>query len=463
MNDASVFANVDGVSSAPLAPLIAFAFAPLLVKTTTIRCKIKPEAWPWLDQAAREVNQVWNFANETSFQSSHYYARRSLPVSDNPKFGKPHPKTQAAQERAKAKQNAKKNKAGQTGKAGKSKSDGKPKEKTYDKTKWLSAFELNLLVSGCGEVFERIGVDVAQKVNAEFVQKRTQAKLAKLRFRASGGSKRALGWIPFKAVNIRQKGDSLTFMGKRIRLFNLDYYLEHRKSAMRVCEGSFAQNSLGEWFLNQVMEVAFLRLPPLKDMSDPDYMLGIDPGKDISLSTGEKLVYGFYREAEQKIAELQKNGRKKQAKYLADDVKNKRLNEHHQDTTELIREHGEIYIGDSSIARMKQKKGAIAMGKSLSDNAIGQFKTFLNYKGHWAGRKIVLVNEKNTTQVCSNCGQKTGPKGLKQLAVRKWICSACGVEHDRDHNASKNMPGAQVSSKNEAFQPRSGLLFAETR
>ena len=463
MNDGLVSANVDGVSRAPLAPLIAFAFAPLLVKTTTIRCKIKPEAWPWLDQAAREVNQVWNFANETSFQSSNYYARRSLPVSDNPRFGKPNPKKEETKLRQQAKKDAQKNKAGQTGKNAKDKSDGKPKEKTHEKTKWLSPFELNLLVAGCGDVFERIGSDVAQKVCGEFVQKRTQAKLAKLRFRASGGSKRALGWIPFKSMNIRQKGDSLTFMGKRIRLFNDAYYFENRSNAMRVCEGSFAQNSLGEWFLNQVMEVAFLQLPPLKDMSDPNYMLGIDPGKDISLSTGEKLVYGFYREAEQKIAELQKNGRKKQAKYLSNDVKNKRLNEQHQDTTQLIREHGEIYIGDSSIARMKQKKGNIRMGKSLSDNAIGQFKTLLNYKGHWAGRKVVLVNEKNTTQVCSNCGQKTGPKGLKQLAVRKWICSACGVEHDRDCNASKNMPGAEVSSKNEAFQPRSGLLFAETR
>ena len=34
--------------------------------TTTLHLKIRPEAWAWLDQAAREVNQVWNWANATS-------------------------------------------------------------------------------------------------------------------------------------------------------------------------------------------------------------------------------------------------------------------------------------------------------------------------------------------------------------------------------------------------------------
>ena len=181
-----------------------------MVKTTTIRCKVQPEAWPWLDQAAREVNTVWHFANATSFESLNAYARKSLPPSDKPK-----------------KEKAKKEGA----------TPLKPQqEKTHAHSKWLSVFDLNQLVAGCGDTFDRIGIDVAQKVNAEYVQKRSQASKPKLRFRASGGAKRALGWVPFKAVNIRQKGNSITFMGKRIRLFNLDYYHNHRRSAIKVCE-----------------------------------------------------------------------------------------------------------------------------------------------------------------------------------------------------------------------------------
>ena len=417
---------------AALPPLLALACAPLVVKITTIRCKVMPEAWPWLDQAAREVNQVWNFANATSFESLNAYAVKSLPP------------------------------AGESARKKKS-NEGKPakvkKTKTREQSKWLSEFDLNALVAGCGEVFERIGSDVAQCVNAEYVQKRSQFRKAKLRYRASGGSKRALGWVPFKAVNIRQKGNSLIFMGKRIRLFNREYYTSHRQKALKVCEGSFSQNALGEWFLNHGMEIPFASLPALSRSRK----LGVDPGKDLALSTGEKLVYGFYRAAEEKIAQLQKRGHKKQAKRVHNKVQNQRLNQQHQDTTRLIREFGEIYIGDNSVARMKRKTKTLKMGKSVSDNAIGQFKTLLKYKGHWAGSKVVLVSERYTTQACSNCGLRTGPRGLRQLGVRAWYCQVCVSWHDRDVNSAENMPSSPLSSKNTAFQPRSGLPFAGTR
>ncbi|WP_406337025.1 zinc ribbon domain-containing protein [Streptomyces sp. NBC_00649] len=40
------------------------------------------------------------------------------------------------------------------------------------------------------------------------------------------------------------------------------------------------------------------------------------------------------------------------------------------------------------------------------------------------------------TQVCSACGHLDG---LKPLDVREWACPACGIRHDGDHNAAKNM------------------------
>lgn len=429
VNDGLVPADLGCKQRVALPPLIVCAYAPLTVKTTTIRCKVRPEAYAWLEQAAREVNTVWNFANATSYESLNSYVNRSLPEVKKPRQ---EPKTAAGK---------------------------KAKIKTQEEKRWLSTYDLNALVAGCGEVFEKIGIDVAQKVNAEFVQKRKQFRKAKLRFRASGGSKRALGWVPFKAVNIRQKGNSLTFMGKRIRLFNSEYYFSNRQAAIKVCEGNFAQNALGEWFLNQVMEIAFASLVADK----PESKIGIDPGKDIALSDGTKLMYGFYRQAEEKLSQLQRRGHKKQAKRLNNDIKNKRLDQQHKDTTTLIREHGQFYIGDNSVARMKRKKGAIAMGKSLSDNAIGQFKTLLRYKGHWAARKVVLVSERYTTQDCSNCGHRGGPRGLRQLGVRRWHCRGCDTWHDRDINSAVKMLTAEVSSKNTNFQPRSGLPFAGTR
>ena len=43
---------------------------------------------------------------------------------------------------------------------------------------------------------------------------------------------------------------------------------------------------------------------------------------------------------------------------------------------------------------------------------------------------------KPTTQMCSACGVKDGPK---PLGVRTWTCAACGTTHDRDVNAAKNI------------------------
>jgi hypothetical protein len=51
--------------------------APTFVRT--LRLKVKPEAYPWLNAAATEVNAVWNYANEIS-------ARAARPFAGPPKW-----------------------------------------------------------------------------------------------------------------------------------------------------------------------------------------------------------------------------------------------------------------------------------------------------------------------------------------------------------------------------------------
>ena len=63
----------------------------------------------------------------------------------------------------------------------------------------------------------------------------------------------------------------------------------------------------------------------------------------------------------------------------------------------------------------------------------------LQYKGEHAGRSVQIVNERNTTRACSNCGAFTGPRGLRHLVVRQWECAHCGESHDRDVNAARNI------------------------
>src|SRR5712675_1861639 len=123
----------------------------------TLRLKVKAEAYPWLNAAAGEINQVWNWANETSYKAARPFAGPG---------------------------------------------------------KWLTGFDLDKLAAGASECFEHIGSDTIQRVNAEFALRRRQFKKAKLRWRVSRGARRSLGWIPFKAVQLKRKGKSLRFAGK---------------------------------------------------------------------------------------------------------------------------------------------------------------------------------------------------------------------------------------------------------
>ena len=56
-----------------------------------------------------------------------------------------------------------------------------------------------------------------------------------------------------------------------------------------------------------------------------------------------------------------------------------------------------------------------------------------------------------TSQVCSACGVKDGPKPLH---VREWTCAACGTAHDRDVNAARNILAAGRADKSNGLWSR---------
>jgi putative transposase len=106
---------------------------------------------------------------------------------------------------------------------------------------WLTAFDLDKLTAGATACFEHIGSGTLQRMNAEFATRRKQFKKAKLRWRVSQGSKRSLGWIPFKAVQLKRKTKSLRFSGKAIRVFQRELL----KGVSWKC-GCFAQDAVGD-------------------------------------------------------------------------------------------------------------------------------------------------------------------------------------------------------------------------
>src|SRR5208283_1081386 len=94
------------------------------------------------------------------------------------------------------------------------------------------------------EYFEHIGSDTIQRVNAEFATRRKQFEKVQLRWRVSRGTKRSLGWIPFKAAQLKRKGKTLRFSGKAIRVFE-----PARLDGAKCKCGCFAQDAVGDWWL----------------------------------------------------------------------------------------------------------------------------------------------------------------------------------------------------------------------
>ena len=75
------------------------------------------------------------------------------------------------------------------------------------------------------------------------------------------------------------------------------------------------------------------------------------------------------------------------------------------------------------------------LAKSIVDASWNRFLQQLKYKAEEAGVWAMEVNSKNTSQVCSGCGNLVP----KTLATRIHKCSQCGLTTDRDINAARNI------------------------
>ena len=113
-------------------------------------------------------------------------------------------------------------------------------------------------------------------------------------------------------------------------------------------------------------------------------------------------------------------------------ISNKRENFTHQLSRETVNNYGTICFEKLNIQNMIKTPH---MGKSTVDAAWNKLLQYTSYKAEDAGRIVVLVDPKNTSQMCSKCGKIVA----KDLSVRIHDCPYCGLKIDRDLNASINI------------------------
>jgi putative transposase len=105
----------------------------------------------------------------------------------------------------------------------------------------------------------------------------------------------------------------------------------------------------------------------------------------------------------------------------------------HQLTTRLARTKRAIAVESLNVAGMVRNR---RLARAISDAGFGEFIRQLTYKADWYGSKVWAADQWNpSSKTCSACGAVN--QGLT-LSDRTWMCP-CGVEHDRDHNAARNL------------------------
>ena len=177
--------------------------------------------------------------------------------------------------------------------------------------------------------------------------------------------------------------------------------------------------------------------------------VGIDLGlKDfVILSNSVKIVNPrWFRENQTKLNKAQKNlSRKKKGSRRREKcrlnvarihtkISNQRKWFHHNLSLDLIRKYDFIGIEKLNVSEMLKNS---KLSKSISDAGWSQFINFLKYKSIWNNKVVQEIDQFfPSSKLCSDCGSMN--HNLK-LDDRTWICKDCGVEHDRDENASINI------------------------
>jgi putative transposase len=202
------------------------------------------------------------------------------------------------------------------------------------------------------------------------------------------------------------------------------------------------KDASGRYFASFVVETSDEPLP------ETTAEVGIDLGLDCFavLSDGTKTSSPrFLRRAEKKLRRAQKalcrkakdsaNRAKAVVKVakLHAKVADKRRDFHHQISTRIIRDNQAVFVETLSVNGLARTR----LAKSVHDAGWSAFVGMLEYKAARYGREFAKIGRfEPTSQVCSTCGVKDGPK---PLWVRSWTCAACGVTHDRDVNAAINI------------------------
>ena len=188
-------------------------------------------------------------------------------------------------------------------------------------------------------------------------------------------------------------------------------------------------------------------------------LVGVDMGitDRMTLSTGETvprraLDRGHIEEAQRRRSRCRKRSREWRRRSMVlrnlharEKVRNR--NEVHRITTELVGRFAVIVVEDLNIRNMTRSAAGTVdepgtnvaaksgLNRSITEQTWGLFRNQLAYKVEWAGKRLIAVDPRRTSETCSRCGAVDAASRDGKV----YSCASCGVTMDADHNAALNI------------------------
>lgn len=214
----------------------------------------------------------------------------------------------------------------------------------------------------------------------------------------------------------------------------------HREIEGRIKTVTVRQRA-GLWFVSFSCEVESVTLPT------SGRTVGIDLGIESFAITSDGEFFKsakFLRQAERRLKRLQRqvsrrqkgsHRRKKAVRLLAKAhlrIANQRKDAAHKIARSLVNRYGFIAVENLQVSNMLRNHH---LAKSISDAGWNLFVNILKAKAAEAGRQVVAVDPRNTSQLCSGCGCI-----VRKPRSQRWHdCQACGTSLHRDVNAARNI------------------------
>jgi putative transposase len=249
--------------------------------------------------------------------------------------------------------------------------------------------------------------------------------------------------------------NAFTWDGQRLTLAKMDEPLTihwHRDlpADNRPSSVTVSKDGANRYFVSILVEEDIKPLPVINKQA------GIDLGLKsmVIFSTGEAVGNPrYYEQDEKRLAQAQRrHARKKKGSKNREKARRKvarvhaRINDRRRDyqhklSTRIVNENQVICVESLAVKNMVKNH---CLAKAVSDVGWGEFVRQLEYKSQWYGRTLIKIDRwYPSSKTCHDC--KHVVEDLP-LDVREWVCPECGVCHDRDINAARNILAEGLSA-----------------